>query len=284
MQVRERPAEDPGLGARESCGALMLVPIPCTSRGASRPAAPHPDHGVRPWALAPTSPVVSASTRSTAASCASVRAVSRSGLFDDERRAAADRREEYAVPSRGVDDRELLLDYDTRLDKSEREEIVGDVCLFEHLRAAASEASPEPTGRSSSHAGQGPADPTKGVLVPLTDHFALVSLTRDVSTRSFLQAAAAVQKQITRDFFPLWGLPATVDVFEDLESVPKRLPPRGAVRRCRRAHGSAGVRNRQGVRGRPDRRFRARSTCRGSTSTRSPASRSHWSRRPTRGA
>jgi hypothetical protein len=61
--------------------------------------------------------------------------------------------------------------------------------------------------------------------VPLTDHFALVSLTRDVSTKSFLQAAAAVQKQITRDFFPLWGLPATVDVFEDLESVPSDYHP-----------------------------------------------------------
>jgi hypothetical protein len=61
--------------------------------------------------------------------------------------------------------------------------------------------------------------------VPLTDHFALVSLTRDVPTKSFLQAAAAVQKQITRDFFPYWGLPATVDVFEDLESVPSDYHP-----------------------------------------------------------
>jgi hypothetical protein len=58
------------------------------------------------------------------------------------------------------------------------------------------------------------------VLVPLTDHVAVVSLTSDVPTRSLMQAAAAVQKQITRDFTPYWGLRATVDAFEDLESVP----------------------------------------------------------------
>jgi hypothetical protein len=67
--------------------------------------------------------------------------------------------------------------------------------------------------------------PTKGVLVPLTDHIALVSLTNDVSTKYLLQAAAAVQKQITRDFTPFWGLPATVDAFEDLESVPSDYHP-----------------------------------------------------------
>ena len=67
--------------------------------------------------------------------------------------------------------------------------------------------------------------PTKGVLVPLTDHVALVSLTSDVPTRSFLQAAAAIQKQITRDFTPIWGLPATVDAFEDLASVPSDYHP-----------------------------------------------------------
>jgi hypothetical protein len=63
------------------------------------------------------------------------------------------------------------------------------------------------------------------VPVPLTDHVALVSLTTDVSTKSFLQAAAAVQKQITRDFTPFWGIPATVDVFEDLASVPSDYHP-----------------------------------------------------------
>lgn len=61
--------------------------------------------------------------------------------------------------------------------------------------------------------------------MPLTDHLALVSLTSEISTRSFLQAAAAVQKQLTRDFTPIWGLPATVDAFEDLESVPSDYLP-----------------------------------------------------------
>lgn len=56
--------------------------------------------------------------------------------------------------------------------------------------------------------------------MPLTDYVALVSLTREVSTRSLMQAAAAVQKQVTRDLTPLWGLQATVDAFEDLGSVP----------------------------------------------------------------
>jgi hypothetical protein len=63
------------------------------------------------------------------------------------------------------------------------------------------------------------------VLVPLTDHIAIVSLTSDIPMRNLLQAAAAVQKQITRDFTPFWGLRATVDVFEDLESVPSDYHP-----------------------------------------------------------
>jgi hypothetical protein len=63
------------------------------------------------------------------------------------------------------------------------------------------------------------------VLVPLTDHVAIVSLTNDIPMRNLLQAAAAVQKQITRDFTPFWGLRATVDVFEDLESVPSDYHP-----------------------------------------------------------
>jgi hypothetical protein len=35
-----------------------------------------------------------------------------------------------------------------------------------------------------------------------------------------MQVAAAVQKQVVRDFAPIWGLQATVDAFEDLASVP----------------------------------------------------------------
>jgi hypothetical protein len=61
--------------------------------------------------------------------------------------------------------------------------------------------------------------------VPLTDHIALVSLTRDVPERDLLQAGAAVQKQLTRDFTPIWGLPATLDTFTDLGSVPSDYHP-----------------------------------------------------------
>ena len=61
--------------------------------------------------------------------------------------------------------------------------------------------------------------------MPLTDHIALVSLTRDISTRSLLQAGAAVQKQLTRDFMPIWGARATLDTFEDLSSVPSDYHP-----------------------------------------------------------
>jgi hypothetical protein len=61
--------------------------------------------------------------------------------------------------------------------------------------------------------------------VPLTDHVAVVSLTRDISRRTLLQVVAAVQKQVVRDFAPIWGLPATVDAFDDLSSVPSDYHP-----------------------------------------------------------
>ena len=44
--------------------------------------------------------------------------------------------------------------------------------------------------------------------MPLTDHIALVSLTREVSDAALsCRPTAAIQKQITRDFMPYWGLP-----------------------------------------------------------------------------
>ncbi len=61
--------------------------------------------------------------------------------------------------------------------------------------------------------------------MPLTDHVAIVSLTRDISTRTLMHVAAAVQKQVTRDFSPVWGVPATVDAFDDLGSVPSDYHP-----------------------------------------------------------
>lgn len=61
--------------------------------------------------------------------------------------------------------------------------------------------------------------------MPLPIHIAIVSLTKDVTTRSLLQVTAALQKQVTRDFAPFWGLSATVDAFGDLESVPNDYFP-----------------------------------------------------------
>ena len=69
--------------------------------------------------------------------------------------------------------------------------------------------------------------------MPLTHHIAIVSLTSEVSTRSLLQVTAAIQKQVTRDFAPIWGIPATVDAFGDLLDVPNDYHPVVAVRRQR---------------------------------------------------
>jgi hypothetical protein len=54
----------------------------------------------------------------------------------------------------------------------------------------------------------------------LNAHVALVSETTHVSFKHLSQVAAAVQKQVTRDFDPLWQVNATVDAFDSLESVP----------------------------------------------------------------
>jgi hypothetical protein len=61
--------------------------------------------------------------------------------------------------------------------------------------------------------------------VPFIDHVAIVSLTSEVSLKSLLAVSAAVQKQVTRDFTPIWGLPATVDAFDDLAAVPSDYHP-----------------------------------------------------------
>jgi hypothetical protein len=68
-------------------------------------------------------------------------------------------------------------------------------------------------------------DEYRRTAVPLPIHVAIVSLTTEVSTRSLLQATAAVQKQVTRDFAPIWGIPATVDAFDNLESIPTDYLP-----------------------------------------------------------
>lgn len=54
----------------------------------------------------------------------------------------------------------------------------------------------------------------------LNAHVALVSETSSVSFKRLSSVAAAIQKQVTRDFGPLWSVNATVDAFDALESVP----------------------------------------------------------------
>jgi hypothetical protein len=54
----------------------------------------------------------------------------------------------------------------------------------------------------------------------LTDHVALVSLSSTVSLRELMLVAAAVQKQVSRDFAPIWGVRGTVDPFASLVDIP----------------------------------------------------------------
>ncbi len=49
---------------------------------------------------------------------------------------------------------------------------------------------------------------------------ALVSEIREISASELTSVAAALQKQVTRDFSPIWGVPSTVDAFTRLEDVP----------------------------------------------------------------
>ena len=51
-------------------------------------------------------------------------------------------------------------------------------------------------------------------------HIALVSLTTEVSLAQLASVGAAIQKQISRDFGPMWNVEATIDAFDKLEDVP----------------------------------------------------------------
>jgi hypothetical protein len=57
-------------------------------------------------------------------------------------------------------------------------------------------------------------------VVMLTTNIALVADTDAVSAREITRVAAALDKQVTRDFGPLWGVLATVDPVFSLEEVP----------------------------------------------------------------
>ena len=49
---------------------------------------------------------------------------------------------------------------------------------------------------------------------------ALVSETKRVTHRELTKVSAALQKQISRDFEPIWEVPATIDAFIVLEDIP----------------------------------------------------------------
>jgi hypothetical protein len=61
--------------------------------------------------------------------------------------------------------------------------------------------------------------------MPLTDYVALVSLTNDIPSKELMVGAAAIDKQVTRDFLPHWGIAATVSAFDDLATVPSDYHP-----------------------------------------------------------
>jgi hypothetical protein len=60
----------------------------------------------------------------------------------------------------------------------------------------------------------------RSTMNTLTAHVALVSESSKVDFGQISEVAAALQKQVVRDFGPLWNIDATVNGFDKLESVP----------------------------------------------------------------
>lgn len=56
-------------------------------------------------------------------------------------------------------------------------------------------------------------------------HLALISETNQLPMSELTVVSAALQKQVLRDFFPVWEIQATVDAFENLEDVPTTYWP-----------------------------------------------------------
>jgi hypothetical protein len=54
----------------------------------------------------------------------------------------------------------------------------------------------------------------------ITHHIALVSDTPEVDFAEIEPVAAALQKQVTRDFSPIWGAEAEVSAYQDLKDIP----------------------------------------------------------------
>src|SRR5438094_180299 len=59
----------------------------------------------------------------------------------------------------------------------------------------------------------------------LTHNIALLSQTSKVSLSDLLPVAAALQKQLSRDFAPIWKRSGTVSAFADLKQVPMGFWP-----------------------------------------------------------
>ena len=59
----------------------------------------------------------------------------------------------------------------------------------------------------------------------ITRHIAVVNQSENLSPSDLAQASAAVQKQVTVDFGPIWDVSATVDAFPNLESMPQGYWP-----------------------------------------------------------
>ena len=54
----------------------------------------------------------------------------------------------------------------------------------------------------------------------MINHIALVSETAQLDIAEVMKVAAAIGKQLARDFAPIWEIPATMDAFGRLEDVP----------------------------------------------------------------
>jgi hypothetical protein len=63
------------------------------------------------------------------------------------------------------------------------------------------------------------------MMLPI--HLALVSQvdSKVLGQSEIAEVSAAVQKQLTRDFGPIWGVPATIDTFPTLDDVPVDYAP-----------------------------------------------------------
>src|SRR3954467_9703484 len=55
------------------------------------------------------------------------------------------------------------------------------------------------------------------MLIP---QIAIAPVTSELNFQQVLDVTAAIQKQVTRDFTPIWNIPATVNAFQSADSIP----------------------------------------------------------------